>query len=174
MRSQYYAGWVENDPAPLLARHGAIPFDNPKHPLIQKLAATADSSIPEDRETYSSAERVLKSLALIGELPTTCNGPGCGHSFRGSLREPRVTLIIQEGNGMLARPLTYCPTCFESQYVPLPKAEPESLDATIWRLKGQGLSQAEIGREIGKSQQTVSRRWAAMKPRRKSTAPAIN
>jgi hypothetical protein len=127
----HYAGWVENDPMPLLARHGAIAFDNQKHPLVRKLAATADPSIPEDRETYLSAERVLKSLQLIGELPTRCNGPGCRHSFRGSLREPRVTLLIQEGNGMLARPLTYCVTCFESRYLPPPKVEPESLTCII-------------------------------------------
>jgi len=168
MQIAHYGGWEKTDPTPILARKGMISLSNPKTPLIK------DHLIPDDNETFAVAHRVLESLSLIGELPASCKGPDCGHTFRGSLRESRVTLLVQRGDGAPAPPLTYCPTCFEELYRPMPKVERESLEEAIWRLKGSGLNQREIANEIGKSQQTVSRIWKRIASREKPTSTLIH
>ncbi len=177
----HYSGWETTDPTPILAEHGAIALDNPNavqaYGAKQKFRAGqfppfADRSIPRNRELYTSAERVLESLSLIGELPTFCSGPGCKHSFSGSLREQRITLLIQAGDGRFARPMTYCPQCFESLYRKPLKVECDTQADEIWRLRSQGLTESEIAREIGTSQPTVSRLLS--KSRRKPNSTTIN
>jgi hypothetical protein len=164
---QHYSGWTTDDPSPLSRDHKIVPLDS------KYTADLKDPSIPRDRETFNSAERVLESLSLIGELPGSCSGPGCKSSFRGSLWESRVTLFIQAGDGQLARPLTYCPQCFESLYRKSLKVECDTRADEIWRLASQGMKQAKIAEEIGVSQQTVSNVLKEIRSRRKSK-PTIN
>ena len=129
--------------------------------------------MPDDPETYSDAAQVLESLARIGELPTSCDGPGCKHWFRGSLREERLTLLIQPGDGNSAYALTRCPPSFEALYDKPLKVE-DTREDQIWRLRRKRLTQAEIAQEMGISQQTISRVLREIQSRRKSKSIAIN
>jgi hypothetical protein len=128
--------------------------------LVSLIDAAKGRCDPSPEDSLQAAE-IVTAFKVIGVIPRPC--VRCNQNLSGQ-GEDRVAIVRYRAG--IPEAFVYCPGCFSALNVELDPdpwfaSQPE-LDRRIWQLRKEGLTQPEIGAELGVTQQTVSAVLARM------------
>jgi hypothetical protein len=127
-------------------------------PFLDKDSEDANAKLinafpsPEDN---LQASETIRGFEIIAAISKPCHRCGQNLLGRGEDRD----MIVHTRSGT-TKAFSYCPGCFDALHIELESdpwfaSQPE-LDRRIWQLRTEGLTQPEIVKELGVSQQSVS------------------